>query len=219
MRSATEVLRAIGPGDRELLARFYDDVYLPAFAAQREPLEAWLAHLDGPQPYRQHIVVAGDGGRDGGVVFERYPGSGVGLVTYLVVAPHARRAGLGRRLFEYARAALAVDCALVLAEVVDPARRADPDGARRRARFERWGGRRLVHPYVQPALGAGLDRDRTLDLFAFFDGAAPPSVPGAPLAAFLREFFAVVEGVDVDADRELAPIVGAIGDQVALAAP
>src|SRR5262245_15231742 len=38
--------------DGDLLERFYREVYLPEFAAQREPLEAWRAALEADGPYR-----------------------------------------------------------------------------------------------------------------------------------------------------------------------
>ena len=50
--------------DRELLEQFYRDVYLPEFAAQREPLEAWLAALEGDGGYRMFVRVVLDGEAD-----------------------------------------------------------------------------------------------------------------------------------------------------------
>jgi hypothetical protein len=199
---------ALGPDDGELLAAFYDDVYLREFAHQREPLEAWRRALAGGEPYAWSIIVAGDALRDparrridGGIVFERYPRSGCGLVTYLVVAPHARKGGLGARLLARAREALA-GAPLVLGEVHVP----DSDEARARiAWFARRGGRVLDVRYVQPDLGYG--RDRLLHLIAFFDGAPPAEVDCAPLAAFLREFYETVEGaIDADTEAMLASI-------------
>lgn len=217
------------PGDLPLLARFYDELYLPAFAHQREPREVWEARLaDAGAPYRLMITVAGadlDDARaarlDGGVACEWYPRSRCGLVTYLVVAPGARRGGLGRRLLDDARAALAAhaaatgaEVAAVFGEVADPEASDDPEAAARLARFRRWGARLVDARYVQPALGAGLTRDRHLRLIAF----DPPGarLDGAVLAGFLREFYAVTEGGDPDADRELAAVLGAIGPTVAL---
>lgn len=50
-------------------------------------------------------------------------------------------------------------------------------------------------PYVQPALGEGLSRDRTLRLVVFAGAAPlPATIPGAEVAAFLDEFFAITEG-------------------------
>ena len=69
---------------------------------------------------------------------------------------------------------------------------------------------------MQPALGPGLARDRHLRLIAFVDGLPPPTLPGAVVAGFLREFYAVTEGVDPDRDPELGAIVATIGATVAL---
>ena len=44
-----------------LLERFYREVYLPEFAARREPLEAWQRALAGDAPYRLAVRVEVDG--------------------------------------------------------------------------------------------------------------------------------------------------------------
>jgi hypothetical protein len=78
----------IAAEDSELLERFYREVYLPEFAAQREPLEAWQAALAGDQPYQMFVrmIVEHDAIR-GGITYELYPRSGCGFVTYMVIAP------------------------------------------------------------------------------------------------------------------------------------
>lgn len=112
------VVHRIGARDVDLLRAFHDDVYLPEFAHQREPFDAWVTALRGDAPYHLTALVATD---DAGVVAERYPRSGCGLVTYLAVAPRGRGAGLGGRLLHDARAALA-PVHLVLGEISDPRR-------------------------------------------------------------------------------------------------
>jgi GNAT superfamily N-acetyltransferase len=180
--------------DDGLLARFYDELYLPAFAHQREPLEVWRRQLWGAAwPYELSIVVACEGERiDGGIVSELYPASACGFLTYLVVAPAAREAGLGRSLLEGARRALAararargLTLRAVFGEVADAARL---------ARFERWGARAVELDYVQPSLGPGLARDPALRLIAFFDGEPPATLPGAVVGDFVRELYAMTEG-------------------------
>ena len=219
-----------GAVDLPLLARFYDEVYLPAFAHQREPRAGWEARLTAPGAYRLFVTLAGaelDAAAtariDGGVTCEWYPRSRCGLLTYLVVAPGARRRGLGRRLLDGARAALrdhaaasGVTPAAIFGEVADPAVGDDPDAAARLARFRRWGARVVEARYVQPALGAGLARDRHLRLIGFFDGAPPAAIDGAIVAGFLREFYAATEGGDPADDPELAAVIAAIGAAVAL---
>jgi N-acetylglutamate synthase-like GNAT family acetyltransferase len=85
-----------------------------------------------------------------GITYEAYPKSRCGLVTYLVVAPHARERGLGRQLLTYAANDLyARGARAVFGEV-------NRDAPDRIARFVRWGARVLDYAYVQPALGPGL---------------------------------------------------------------
>jgi GNAT superfamily N-acetyltransferase len=195
----------IAAADDELLRSFYDDVYLPAFAHQREPIEAWQRALRGAE-YAFTIVVSGedlhDRSRrriDGGVVFERYPRSGGAIITYLVVAPHARGTGLGARLLTRARESL-TKSTIVVAEVHTP----DTDEDRARiAWFARRGAGVIDVRYVQPDLGFG--RDARLHLIAFTDGE--PSLDGGALQAFLREFYETIEGaIDADTEAMLASI-------------
>ena len=230
MARTSGVLRTLASAaEQPLLARFYDEVYLPAFAHQREPREVWDAQLIAPTPtLHREIVLAGEGlddvataRLDGGAIGEWYPRSRCALLTYLVVAPGARAQGLGRALLTAVRQALAAharrrgaEVAAVLGELSDPA--GSPEAAARLARFRRWGARTIAHRYIQPSLGPGLARDRDLRLIAFFDGAPPACLPGAPLRAFVRELYAATENVDPEDDPELGPILGALGATVAL---
>jgi GNAT superfamily N-acetyltransferase len=166
--------------DDELVA-FHRGIYWDAFAAQHEPLEVWQRARRGELPYGFWLRVAGT---DGGIVFERYPESNCGLLTYLVVAPHARGQGLGKALLDDALATLR-DTRAVFGEINDPATqtREPAEAARKRlARFERWGAKLVDVDYVQPALGPGLARDTTLRLIAWGDPDA------ATVARFLDEF-------------------------------
>ncbi len=217
------------PAQAPLLQRFHDELYVPAFAPrQREALATWHARLFAPAPpYQLAIVLAGAelddaaGARlDGGIVCERYPASGCAILTYLVVAPAARRRGLARGLLDGARAELAGARAL-FAEVIDPRRcpPAEADEAwARLGRFQRWGARVVDHPYVQPRLVGGEPRDRGLVLIAFVDEPAPPTLDGAIVAAFLREFYAVTEGAPPDRDPELAAVLATVPAAVPLCA-
>jgi GNAT superfamily N-acetyltransferase len=162
--------------DREQLARFHAGIYLDAFSAQREPLESWLA-ADGYE-FDARLVLDGDE-IIAGITYEAYPKSGCGLVTYMVVAPHARERGLGRQLLTYAANDLyARGARAVFGEV-------NRDAPERIARFVRWGARILDYPYVQPALGEGLDDDHGLHLMVL--PPIPADVDPAPFVAELRE--------------------------------
>jgi GNAT superfamily N-acetyltransferase len=201
----------IAEEDGALLERFYREVYLPVFEAQREPLEAWLSALRDEQPYRMHVrLVVEDGAILGGITYELYPASGCGLVTYMVVVPQARGRGLGRRLLLDAADELNRRGArAVFGEVNDPRL----DGAwQRLQRFQRWGCRVVDARYVQPALGPGLARDRGLVLITL-----PPvhdAIDGELVRAFVAELHAVTERCEPDA--EVRQILDGIGDRVRL---
>jgi GNAT superfamily N-acetyltransferase len=200
--------------DRELLERFYRDLYLPEFAAQREPLEAWLAALDGEGGYRMFVRVVLDGDAIlGGVTYELYPESGCGFVTYMVVTREARRRGFGRRLlFGASEHLVELGARAVLGEVNDPRLGSRLGGEwERLERFQRWGARVLDVRYVQPALGPGLERDRGLVLIALPPTAA--ELDGEVLRRFVRELHAVTERCEPDA--EVSGILASIPERVA----
>lgn len=206
-----------------LLERFHRDLYLSAFAAQAEPLEVWKWALWSDQaPYRMTLQLALEGTDIvGGIAFELYPRSGCGLVTYVVVAPQARRGGLGHTLRSGAARTLYRDGAqAVFGEVNDPRAPHSYETAeeswKRLLRYQRWGSRVLDIRYVQPSLGPGLERDRGLVLLRHA-GDAPPaaSMPGAVVRAFISEFYQVTEdGRPVD--DELRAILDGIPDTVRL---
>ncbi len=142
------------------------------------------------------VRIALDGERIvGGICFERYSKSGVGFVTYMVVAPEARGRGLGEQLL---RGAVEQLGGLVLGEVNDPRTGGE---WKRLERFQRWGARVLDVRYVQPSLGPGLARDRGLVLIAF--APIPEPVEGAHVRAFVEELYALTEGGAPDAEVEL----------------
>jgi GNAT superfamily N-acetyltransferase len=204
------VIVDVAEEDAELLARFYRDVYLPEFEAQREPLDAWQAALAGDQPYRMFVrLIVEHGEIRGGITYELYPRSGCGLVTYMVIAPSARRTGLGKRLLlDAASDLIARGARAVIGEVNDP--RSGGDWPRLE-RFQRWGCRVIEARYVQPALGPGLERDRGLVLIAL-----PPvtAIDGALVRDFVRELHEVTE--QCAPDDEMRAVLDSIPDLVAI---
>ena len=119
-----------------------------------------------------------------GITYEAYPKSRCGLVTYMVVSPHARGRGLGRQLFEYAANDLYARAArAVFGEV-------NRNAPERIVRFERWGARVLDYAYVQPALGPGLTRDAGLCLIVL---PPAPSVDDSVVRTFVDELYSVTE--------------------------
>jgi GNAT superfamily N-acetyltransferase len=147
--------------------------------------------------YELRIDLALDGDAiAAGITYERYPRSGVGLVTYMTVAPAYRRVGLGERLLKAAVVNLYErGSPFVLGEANDPTRAVREPATEawsRLRRFQRWGARVADVRYVQPALGAGLARDRGLLLIVF--PPLPSKISGATLRAFLDEFYESTEG-------------------------
>ncbi|HEU4729717.1 MAG TPA: GNAT family N-acetyltransferase [Kofleriaceae bacterium] len=218
----------IGSHDDEgLLDEFHGGIYWDAFPDQQEPVAVWKRALwGGRSPYELTIRVAGHRLRDrahrellGGIAFERYPRSGCGLVTYMAIAPAARRQGLGKRLQREAVLALfGAGVRAVLGEVNDP--RLAGEGVdepveamwRRLERNQAWGARVLNVRYVQPALAPGLARDHGLCLIALA-GEQPlaDAMPGEVVRDFVHELYEVTEGNPPD--REL---VAQIPDRVEL---
>ena len=177
--------------DDSRLAAFHGGIYWDAFATQHEPLDAWRrAIASGLLTVR--LALDGDA-IAGGICFERYPRSGVGFATYLVVAPATRNRGLGEHLL---RGAVDEIGGLVLGEVNDPRKTGEWT---RIERFQRWGARVLDVRYVQPSLGPGLARDRGLVLIALAGAdPLPAELDGARVRAFLEELYEATEGGPLD---------------------
>ena len=154
---------------------------MDAFADKREPLDVWERALRGELAYAMTVRLAIEHGAiAGGICYELYPRSGCGLLTYMVVAPAARRRGLGEQLFREAAAELrARGAKAVLGEV---------EGEERIARFAKWGAHVVQVEYVQPALAPGLARDASLRLIAVGEADR------RDVLAFIDELYTVCEG-------------------------
>jgi len=227
MTTDFEIVTITSHDDEALLDEFHAGVFWDDFADQQEPAWVWKRALwGGASPYELTVRIAGRALRDrrrreiaGGVVFERYPRSGCGFLTYMVVAPSARRQGLGRRLQHETTAALfAAGAPAVFTELNDPRRAGDGvaepihDMWRRIERNQAWGARVLDMRYVQPALAPDLARDHGLCLAALSGPAAlPAALPGAIVRDFLDELYTITEGA-----VPASAVLGRIPDRVAL---
>ena len=224
---ALEIVTIATHDDEALLDEFHGGIYWNDFAEQQEPVAIWKRALwGGASPYDLTIRIAGRALRDrarrevlGGIVFERYRRSGCGLVTYMVIAPAARRQGLGRQLQrEAALAMFAAGAPAVFGEINDP--RLAGEGVdepiehmwRRLERNQAWGARVLDIRYVQPALAPGLSRDHGLCLIALA-GTEPLglAMPGKVVREFVDELYTITEGTAPERD-----VLAAIPDDVRL---
>ena len=222
-----EIVTVTNHDDESLLDEFHGGIYWDEFAEQQEPVAVWKRALwGGEAPYELTIRIAGYALADrarreivGGIAFERYPRCGCGLITYMVIAPAARRQGLGKRLQRDAATTLfAGGAPAVFGEVNDPRRIGDgvdePIDAmwRRLERNQAWGARVVDVRYVQPALAPGLARDRGLCLIALAgEQALPATMAGSVVRGFLEELYATTEGSPPD--REL---LAGIPDRIGL---
>ena len=141
----------------------------------------------------------------GGIAYELYPASRTGLVTYMVVAPPFRRAGVGKRMQSDAVAELSARGArAVFGEIDDPRTRGE-SARLRLARNQRWGARVVDTRYVQPALGPGLERDRDLILIAL--SPRGDTLPGEVVDGFIRELYLATEGGPPDPEIAVPQVV------------
>jgi GNAT superfamily N-acetyltransferase len=199
--------------DDPRLDAFYRGIYWDEFADQHEPLASWRAALCGERSYELTIDLALDGDVIcGGIAYERYPLSRCGFVTYMVVAPAARRRGLGRRLLTAAATSLyARGAPLVLGEINDPrvtTREPAEEAWARLRRYQAWGARVAEARYVQPALGDGLARDRQL-LLIVLAGETPlySITSGLVLRVFIHELYEATEGGPPDPEIAIPDVV------------
>lgn len=227
MDSELEIVTIEDHDDEGLLDEFHGGVYWDAFPDQQEPVAVWKRALwGGAAPYELTVRIAGYAVRDrvrrqilGGIAFERYPRSSCGLVTYMAIAPAARRQDLGKRLQRDAALAMfTAGARAVFGEVNDPRLVGlgidEPVEAmwRRLERNQAWGARVVDTRYVQPALAPGLLRDHGLCLIALAsEQPLPAAMPGQIVRDFIDELYAVTEGAPPD-----AALVAAIPDRVAL---
>ncbi len=225
--SELEIVAIEDHDDEGLLDEFHGSVYWDAFPDQQEPIEVWKRALwGGTAPYEMTVRIAGTALRDrarrqilGGIAFERYPQSGCGLVTYMAIAPAARRQGLGKRLQrEAALTMFAAGAPAVFGEVNDPrlaGRGVDEPVENMWRRLERnqaWGARVVDTRYVQPALAPGLVRDHGLCLIALAsEQPLPATMPGRIVRGFVEELYAATEGSAPDDE-----LVAGIPEHVAL---
>ncbi len=215
-----EIATITSHDDEGLLDDFHSGLYWDEFPEQQEPVEVWKRALwGGAAPYALTIRVAGHRLHDrarreilGGIAYERYPQSGCGLVTYMVIAPAARRQGLGRRLQRDAALALyRAGAPAVFGEVNDPrlaGRGVDePIEAmwRRLQRNQAWGARIADTRYVQPALAPGLARDHGLCLIVLTgEQPLPATLSGRVVREFVDELYAATEGRTPDDELRAA---------------
>jgi GNAT superfamily N-acetyltransferase len=222
-----EIVTIATHDDEGILDEFHSGIYWDDFAEQQEPVAVWKRALwGGASPYELTIRIAGRGLRDrtrreilGGIAFERYPRSGCGLITYMVIAPAARRHGLGKRLQrEAADALFAGGAPAVFGEVNDPRRIGEGVDEsldamwRRLERNQAWGARVVDVRYVQPALAPGLARDRGLCLIAL-SGAhpLPSTMSGRLVRDFVDELYTITEGAAPEPE-----LLAAIPEQIRL---
>ena len=211
--------------DRPDLLNAFIAIYQASFPdpSEREDPAQWSERLHrtfpSPQP-RTHLLIALDTQAQttpavrGGIVFEYYPASRCGLLTYLAVKPVGRRRGLGRRLVKAATELLKQDAEdqesalrAVFAEAEDPAKvpargAAMPPHTRMTA-LTRMGALWIDIPYVQPRLQGGSGPCRHLLLLAFYhDGTQPDRIAGAVVREFLHEFYRAlgIQRPETDAD-------------------
>lgn len=206
------VLDGADPVHRALLARAWNEIYLPAFPIETEresleKMERLLTTMD--VPVRMVVIVAGNNLDDPASarlhamsVAYYYPQSAVGLLAYNAVDPGQRARGYGRKMVDARIAALEAlaktdgrRLAAALIEVNDPAKVApgedSMDPAKRIALFEKWGARLIDLAYVQPPLEPGAAFCDTLRLMAYpVAGEMPGSLA---LKGFIEEVYALVE--------------------------
>lgn len=189
-------------------------------ASETESREKWEALLAGTRDdgYTLAFALARDGeGVAGGIAYEYYPQSACGLLTYVFVAPRARRHGVARELIRRALEALeqtaggSLRC--VFAEAENPEEAAQQgirsaiDPHERLEALARLGARRVDVPYVQPALEKGQPPALHLYLLLFHPPAATRLERGV-LEAFLREFYASLGYTGPRAEETLAATLG-----------
>src|SRR5687767_5859665 len=113
----TPQLRVLTAADADLLDDAYARVFRPSFDTTELPGPALLSPGEG-----RVVLVAIDGGSVvGGAVSDTFPGSDIGLLSYMATHPDVRGQGVGAQMLVSLREHWAADAIpLVLGEVRDP---------------------------------------------------------------------------------------------------
>jgi len=198
-----------------LLAEFYHNFLVPFFGKIPDQLDSFEKMEASMNPLSpdwnktvNHIVLAFDVDTRkiaGGVVFEFYPISRCGLVSYFCVSDEYRRYGLGRTFLQTAQAHMDSDCFQiygtrsrgVFLETNSPLR-IEKDvihPEKRLAIFRNLGCSLLDFDYVQPPICPGLAPDTNMVLVLFRRGERDNRkyLPGNVILSFLEEFWTICQ--------------------------
>jgi GNAT superfamily N-acetyltransferase len=195
----------------DVLNSIYGDVLLPAFSPDElEPLETLRGYLESDPPEAFGLyAVAPSGSPIGCCIYYPYPEAKTLLLGYMAVVAGERSRGTGARLFEESAKAWfgSGEYDLVLTELDDPrvfpvANGIDPE--RRIKFYSHRGGKLICGPYFAPCVRSG--GERVYDMLLVVLGGSQASsavVPARSVAAFLRDYFSVEEGLECSDNGDL----------------
>lgn len=215
-----EVVSIRDTSDGALLARVYNEIYLPNFGMvedEREPLSYYADNILSPMPdthLTDMLVAVEDNDVLGFVVFEVYGASFACLMTFIAVSKAARQRGVGRILFAALQQRVAGSVTAIFAECHKPecvdAEKEPIDPQARLHALSSLGASIVPIDYTQPALCEGGQRSKSLLLVTFpRQGHEPPkTVYGPTVMRFLRVFYGAlgVENINADPDFVAAQV-------------
>lgn len=190
-RIGNHSIHTVDPNDirsLRLLARAYNDVYIPAFpiADERESIDAWMANYKNPVKNAEIVIIIAGEHLDsqrhavikGISVGYYYPSGDAGLMAYVAIDPKYRSEGLGHVMVEARKQALLAAAQRhgkklggVFLECNDPAKVKPEDDsfdpATRIKIFEKWGAEIIPIDYVQPPLSVEDAKSDYMKLLAY----------------------------------------------------
>ncbi|MGH8885137.1 MAG: GNAT family N-acetyltransferase [Egibacteraceae bacterium] len=203
--------------DESLLACFYNEVLAPAFNADELGTFEWFARgLRDDGEVLASVALGREGEVLGGLVATRHRGSGVLLLSYLVVRVEVRRRGIGTLLLREVAPQWYADPTVLLAlgEVHDPRYWSGVPGEDPVARlrlYGRLGARVLATPFIQPALKPESNRVRGFLLLvahvapeACVVRAGQTRIHANLIHSFVRHYYEAAEGIIDPEDAELS---------------
>jgi GNAT superfamily N-acetyltransferase len=196
------------------IRRVYDEILRPAFPPDElDDEEAFVEGVLGGTDALGLALVDEDGAPLTAIVAYPFAEQRVLLIGYLATRAELRSQGLGADLLELAKDRWhdAARYDLVLGEVEDPRFHPGAEATKRLSFYERQRAVLVARPYFQPRLPTAADRVYGMLLIVFWRPAAASgddTVPGAPIAGFLRSYFEDAEGGLSD-DRPLVDLLAA----------
>ena len=197
-------MRIVRECDENLLTRFYDELLVPNFGMHADELEPLYIFKKVQSNYKLFVtLLLEDQDIIGGCVFEFYPKSKCGLLTYIAIKPQHRNKGLSRILVDEALNQLGNINAIFLETNADTVSIDVMKPSTRRMILYKLGFRPIHIDYVQPPLSNTTNKCHHLILARHCKGHQD----NVTVIDWLTEYYQVLMGDAAETDPDLLKMI------------